>query len=112
MNTLYKNTEAQITQKLRTIKEQWPGWMQKFKKTSRVRNGSNQLKLDTQMSNEWTECCDKIRSMPSKSSAAVNKMWYSRIWELKYKIFPSNQQHSYRPLTFLPTRGTSNVRTK
>ena len=55
---------------------------------------------------------NKIRSMPSKSSAAVNKMWYSRILKLKYKIFPSNQQLSYRPLTFLPTRGASNVRTK
>ena len=51
-NTFYKNTEAQITQKLRTIKEQWPGWMQEPKKTSSVRNRSFQLKLDTQMSNE------------------------------------------------------------
>ena len=50
--------------------------------------------------------------MPSKSSVAVNKMWYSRIWELKYKIFPSNEQLSYKPLTFLPVRGASNVRTK
>ena len=30
--------------------------MQGPKKPSRVRNRSNQLKLDTQMSNEWTEC--------------------------------------------------------
>ena len=43
-------------------------------KTSRLRNRSNQLKLDTQMSNEWTEyrnskkLYNKIRSIPSKSS--------------------------------------------
>ena len=44
---------------------------------------------------------NKIRSMPSKSSAAtwsmvpsVNKMWYSRIWVLKYTFFPSNQPFS------------------
>ena len=30
--------------------------MQGPKKISRVRNRSNQLKLHTQMSNEWTEC--------------------------------------------------------
>ena len=56
-NTLHKNTEAQITQKIRTVYEQWPGWMQRSKKTlERVRKRSNQLKLDTQMSNELTEC--------------------------------------------------------
>ena len=37
-NKLYKNTEAHITKRLRTIKKQWPGWMQGHKKTSRVRN--------------------------------------------------------------------------
>ena len=31
-NTLYDKTETQITHKLRTIKEQWPGWMQGHKK--------------------------------------------------------------------------------
>ena len=55
-NTLYKNTEAQTTQKLRTISEQWPAWMQGPKKSLKLRNRSNQLKLDAQMSNEWTEC--------------------------------------------------------
>ena len=55
-NTLYTNSEAYITQKLRIIEEQWPGWIQGTKKTSRVRNRSRQLKLDTQMINEWTEC--------------------------------------------------------
>ena len=47
LHTLYKNTEAQITQKLRTIQEQRPGWIQGPKKASTVRNRSNQLKLDT-----------------------------------------------------------------
>ena len=55
-NALYKNTKAQIIEKLRTILEQLPGWMQGPRKTSSVRNRSNQLTLDTQMSNEWTEC--------------------------------------------------------
>ena len=30
--------------------------MQGPKKTLRVRNQSNQVKLDTEMGNEWTEC--------------------------------------------------------
>ena len=33
-----------------------PGCMQGPKETLRVRNRLNQLKLDTLMSNEWTEC--------------------------------------------------------
>ena len=56
-NTLYKKTEARITQKLRTIEEQWVNWMQGPKNLERwEKDWKNQLKLDTQMSNEWTEC--------------------------------------------------------
>ena len=51
--------------------------MQGPKKTSRVKNSSNQLKHGAQMSNEWTECTSsektlqKIMSMTSKSVAAT-----------------------------------------
>ena len=58
-NTFCKNTEAQITQKIRTIQEQRPGWMQVPKKNSRVRNRSNQLKLDT--NEQWINRMHKLR---------------------------------------------------
>ena len=37
--------------------------MQGPKKNSRVRNGSNQLKLDRKMSNEWTECTSSEKTL-------------------------------------------------
>ena len=50
--------------------------MQNPKKTSKVRNRSNQLKLETQTSNEQNaqaqkKLYHKIRSMPSKSAAST-----------------------------------------
>ena len=68
-------------------------------KTARVKNGSNQLKLD--LNEQWMNRMHKLRrnfTIKSKFSAAtysevppVNKMLYTWIWVLKYKIFPSNQ---------------------
>ena len=73
MNTLFKNTEAQITQKIGGIYEQWQGWMQGPKITSRVGNRSNQLKLDTQMSNEWTECTSSEEALQQNKVNAISK---------------------------------------
>ena len=53
-NTLYKKTEAQITQKLRTM-TRLNARTQK-KTSSRMKNGSYQLKLNAQTSNEFIEC--------------------------------------------------------
>ena len=53
-NTLYKKTEAQITQKLRTM-TRMDARTQK-KTSSRMKNGLNQLKLNAQTSNEFIEC--------------------------------------------------------
>ena len=35
---------------------------------------------------------------------SVNKLWYSRIWVLKYKIFPSDQPFSCKLLTFFSNK--------
>ena len=53
-NTLYKKTEAQITQKLRTM-TRLDARTQK-KTSSRMKNGLNKLKLNAQTSNEFIEC--------------------------------------------------------
>ena len=48
--------------------------MQEPKKTSGVRNRSNQLELDTQMSNEWTE------GTSSEETLQQNKMYAIKIF--------------------------------
>ena len=53
-NTLYKKTEAQITQKLITMARLDARTQQKT--SSRMKNGSYQFKINAQTSNEFIEC--------------------------------------------------------
>ena len=62
---LYKNTEAQITHKFRAIKEQYQAGC---KNPKRLQGEEIEDKLNTQAQKKGY---NKIRSMPSKSSAAT-----------------------------------------
>ena len=94
-NTLYKNTEAQITQKLRTMTRLDARTQNNFKGEKKLKSIETWHKWAMNEENAQTQ--KKLynrRSMPSKSSAAtysvassVNKMWYTRIWVLKFIIF-------------------------
>ena len=60
-------------------------------------------KKDSWVGNEWTEFTISEQTLQQNKVYAikifscnkvpsVNKMWYTRIWVLQYKIFPSNLQ--------------------
>ena len=57
-------------------------------------NLTHKWAMNEQNAHAQKKLYNKIRSMPSKSSATtlavvrpVNKMWYTRIWVFKYNIF-------------------------
>ena len=75
-NTLYKNTEAQIIQKLRAIQEQWPGWKQGSKKKLQEWdidqinwNLTHKWAMNEQNAQAQKKLSNKIKYMPSKPLA-------------------------------------------
>ena len=55
-------------------------------------------KLRRNFTIKWGLCHQNLRLQHSVVPP-LNKMWYSRVWILKYKIFHSNQPFSCKPLT-------------